>query len=524
MPGVTDTLDEDGGALLSIGMFAREVRLAVSAVRFYDDCGLLPPAFVDPSSGYRYYRFDQVDRGRIIRELRAAEMSIAQIRAVLDATADEASTMLANHDASLEQRLVDARQRLASVAAALTRTESSMPTTCALTTHEFALAVRQVARFAAAPGTAPDPDVRSIEGVLVTVEHGALRLVATDRYRLAIRELVPASIDGPDARVVVEVADLEAASTAGADEVRVALDDASLAVASGSSSTDVRILPSAVFPPYERLLPDAATLVHRALVPAAGLQALLEPLVERGLAVLHLDGEVAVGAVGEPPDAVDGSQATGPPVKIGINPQFVLEAAQLAVGPELLIEASSPTTPLVVRSATDGSYTCLIMPVGIEFRPHPENLTFEPDEHGRPRAWRTPPLAAQTPNAPATVALGDGALTITVHRPGSERVAAWQVINADEVRGRTITFAATVTAALEPDGSARIVVEPLESDHPGAPPGDGRAYSQPVTGSAGTQRLVASVIVPESARWVRLALSVDGVGSATFSDLAFDIA
>jgi len=37
-------------------------RLSVKALRLYDENGLLPPAHVDPSSGYRYYDFGQANR------------------------------------------------------------------------------------------------------------------------------------------------------------------------------------------------------------------------------------------------------------------------------------------------------------------------------------------------------------------------------------------------------------------------------------------------------------------------------
>ncbi|MFG2826586.1 MerR family DNA-binding transcriptional regulator [Streptomyces sp. NPDC048434] len=39
--------------LLTIGTFARRVGLAPSALRFYDDCGVLRPARVDAVTGYR---------------------------------------------------------------------------------------------------------------------------------------------------------------------------------------------------------------------------------------------------------------------------------------------------------------------------------------------------------------------------------------------------------------------------------------------------------------------------------------
>ncbi|GAB3055255.1 MerR family transcriptional regulator [Micromonospora schwarzwaldensis] len=68
--------------LLTIGAFARAARLTAKALRVYDDCGLLPPAAVDPHSGYRYYAPEQLDRARLIAALRRAGMPLAEIRTV----------------------------------------------------------------------------------------------------------------------------------------------------------------------------------------------------------------------------------------------------------------------------------------------------------------------------------------------------------------------------------------------------------------------------------------------------------
>ena len=49
--------------LLTIGAFARAARLTPKALRLYDEVGLLPPAAVDPESGYRLYDPEQLDAG-----------------------------------------------------------------------------------------------------------------------------------------------------------------------------------------------------------------------------------------------------------------------------------------------------------------------------------------------------------------------------------------------------------------------------------------------------------------------------
>jgi protein phosphatase len=70
--------------LLNIGEFARASRLSAKALRLYDELGLLPPAHVDPVTGYRFYALDQLGRARLVLWLRQLGMPLAQIRAVCD--------------------------------------------------------------------------------------------------------------------------------------------------------------------------------------------------------------------------------------------------------------------------------------------------------------------------------------------------------------------------------------------------------------------------------------------------------
>ncbi len=71
-------------ALLTIGAFARAARLSPKALRLYDELGLLPPAAVDPESGYRFYDPAQLERARLVAWLRRLGMPLARIRTVCD--------------------------------------------------------------------------------------------------------------------------------------------------------------------------------------------------------------------------------------------------------------------------------------------------------------------------------------------------------------------------------------------------------------------------------------------------------
>jgi len=87
--------------LLAIGRFARRAGMTVAALRHYHDVGLLVPAEVDPATGYRRYRADQLPQAWAIARLRALELSLDEIRAVLAGETD----VLGRHRERVERRI-----------------------------------------------------------------------------------------------------------------------------------------------------------------------------------------------------------------------------------------------------------------------------------------------------------------------------------------------------------------------------------------------------------------------------------
>jgi DNA-binding transcriptional MerR regulator len=65
---------------LVIGRFGRLTGLSVGALRHYDELDLLRPAWVDPETGYRSYRPDQLETARTIVRLRDLELPLDAIR------------------------------------------------------------------------------------------------------------------------------------------------------------------------------------------------------------------------------------------------------------------------------------------------------------------------------------------------------------------------------------------------------------------------------------------------------------
>jgi effector-binding domain-containing protein len=99
--------------LIPIGRFSRMSRLSIKALRFYDEQGLLTPAWVDPASGYRYYRRFQAARAEAIRVLRAIDMPVGEIREVLAGDDPELiGKRLSAHRERLRARLAEQERML----------------------------------------------------------------------------------------------------------------------------------------------------------------------------------------------------------------------------------------------------------------------------------------------------------------------------------------------------------------------------------------------------------------------------
>jgi DNA-binding transcriptional MerR regulator len=68
---------------LTIGEFAQLSQLSVRTLRRYHESGLLEPASVEPSTGYRYYTGDQIPSAQVIHRLRELDVPLAEVSEIL---------------------------------------------------------------------------------------------------------------------------------------------------------------------------------------------------------------------------------------------------------------------------------------------------------------------------------------------------------------------------------------------------------------------------------------------------------
>ncbi|WP_040811077.1 MerR family transcriptional regulator [Nocardia concava] len=96
--------------LLTIGAFARLARLSPKALRLYADAGILPPARVDPHTGYRWYSQTQLPQARHIARLRQLDMPLARIGEVFACPADQRAQALTEYWIEQERAFTAKRQ------------------------------------------------------------------------------------------------------------------------------------------------------------------------------------------------------------------------------------------------------------------------------------------------------------------------------------------------------------------------------------------------------------------------------
>ncbi|MBV6697072.1 MerR family transcriptional regulator [Kitasatospora aureofaciens] len=375
--------------LHSIGELARASGLGVGTLRYYDGADVLTPARVDPHTGYRWYGPRQLADARLLARLRRVGLPLAAIRAVLGAApgSGEAHRVVDAHLRRLEDGLADARRELSLIRTLIDQRENPMTTAPAelrltVPAQDLAAALDAVRHAVGA-----DPELPVLAGVLFDLDGAVLRLVATDRYRMALAEVplpelplpavpLPAVPDtavpdtAPPAGAIVPTALVDALRAllgAGAAEAELTLGGGQFRAGTGGHRIEGATL-DLDYPDYRvltRLDPQ-----HRVGLPAAALRGAVESGATRTLpsgphgedcvvTVLALgpDGRLAVAPA-------DTEPAPGE-VRVAVNRDFLLDALRAGRPEQLVLELGGPIAPLAIRTpGRDGTFS-ILMPVRV---------------------------------------------------------------------------------------------------------------------------------------------------------------
>jgi len=238
----------------------------------------------------------------------------------------------------------------------------------------FGEAVSQVAVAAGRDDTLP-----MLTGVRLEIGEGRLTLVATDRFRLAMREFPwePDETLGEVAVLVPAKTLNDSAKTLGASgaqvELSLAANDGLLGLSGTGRRTTTRLL-DADFPKYRQLLPTehsaAAVIEVDSLVQAIKRVSLV---AERGTQVRleFVDSALRLSAGGDDEGSAEEElqvDYTGDPVTIAFNPTYLLEGLQAVRTPRAHLSFTTPSRPALLKPVDeDGNvapgYLYLLMPV-----------------------------------------------------------------------------------------------------------------------------------------------------------------
>jgi DNA polymerase-3 subunit beta len=229
----------------------------------------------------------------------------------------------------------------------------------------FVDTITRVARAASRDETRPH-----LTGVLVTASGRELRMVATDSYRLSVKETqLDEPLDGSlEANVPARTLQELGRIASSAEAIGVAALENQVVFTVDDVVLSSRLVEGR-FPNYQQLLPESYE--HELRV---SRDELLEVVRRVGLlaqknAPLRLrfsEGTLDVSA--QTPDVGEASEALpvpfqGEPLEIGFNPEFFRDGLESAESEELVLKLISPLRPGLIQSGDDGGFIYLVMPI-----------------------------------------------------------------------------------------------------------------------------------------------------------------
>ena len=237
----------------------------------------------------------------------------------------------------------------------------------AVPAQAFVETIGRVARSASRDETRPH-----LTGVLVTADGADLRMVATDSYRLSVKETkLDPPLDGSleanvPARTLQELS--RVVGTDGDEQISVTALENQVVFSAGDVVLSSRLVDGR-FPNYQQLLPESYD--HELRIDRSELVEVVRriSLLAQKNAPLRLaftEGALEISA--QTPDVGEASESlpvpfAGEPMEIGFNPEFFRDGLESAETDELVLKLISPLRPGLIQSGDDGGFIYLVMPI-----------------------------------------------------------------------------------------------------------------------------------------------------------------
>ncbi len=236
-----------------------------------------------------------------------------------------------------------------------------------LSSTEVGDAFRQVVRAAST-----DETRAVLTGVLIAAEDTGIKMVATDSYRLAVRDLPQSSILESGQKVLIPGRALSEVQRllGGSEELKVRLGAREAVFEAGNTRLTTRLI-EGEYPNYRNLLPTSAP--NQLVV---GREDLLDALrrakilakdttpVRLKLAADQLTLNAVTQDIGNASEQID-ARYTGQEMEIAFNPDYLFAGVEATEGEEISLSVTEPGKPAVVRGVGHDEYLYLLMPVRI---------------------------------------------------------------------------------------------------------------------------------------------------------------
>jgi DNA polymerase-3 subunit beta len=231
----------------------------------------------------------------------------------------------------------------------------------------FVETVSRVQRSASKDETRP-----VLTGILMSASGQELRMVATDSYRLSVKETVlEAPLQGSleanvPARALGELVHI--AQGADSDTLAVSVGQNQVVFELGDTVLSSRLI-DGQFPNYRQLLPESVDHELRlSTTEVADVVRRISLLAQKNapLRLSFSEGTLTVSA--QTPDVGGASEAIpvpfhGEEFDIGFNPEFLRDGLESIESDELVLKLISPLRPGLIESPDTGDFVYLIMPI-----------------------------------------------------------------------------------------------------------------------------------------------------------------
>ena len=245
--------------------------------------------------------------------------------------------------------------------------EPSPDTRLELPVGAFVETVSRVARSASRDETRP-----VLTGILMSASGQELRMVATDSYRLSVKQTaLEAPLTGSieanvPARALQELARI--AQQTPEEVLAVSVGQNQVVFELGRTILSSRLI-DGQFPNYRQLLPESVE--HELRLGTGELTDVARriSLLAQKNAPLRLSfSEGALTVSAQTPDVGEASESVpvpfgGEPFEIGFNPEFLRDGLESVESDELVLKLISPLRPGLIESPDTGDFVYLIMPI-----------------------------------------------------------------------------------------------------------------------------------------------------------------